>query len=70
MRKHAYNFVGVTEQIDYFAPHIKYFVFCNQYSDFTTLKLCTKLQNTEHYFGLSMYSLFLSRRTFAERKET
>lgn len=59
MRKHAYNSAGVAEQIDYFAPHIKYFVFFNQYSDFTTLNLRTKLQNTECYFGLFMYSVSL-----------
>lgn len=57
MRKHTYNFAAVAEKIEYFAPHIIYFMFCNQYSDFTTLNLCTKLKYTEHYFGLFMYSV-------------
>jgi hypothetical protein len=52
VRKHAYYFAVTAEQIDYFASHIKYFVFFNQYSYFATLNLRIELQNTEYYFGL------------------
>lgn len=66
MRKRTYYFGGAAGQIDYFASHIKHLVFFNQYSYLNTLNLRTKLQNTEYYFGLFMYRLFLHRRIFTE----